>query len=145
MIVRRAGSLVNAAETGGEHSRKRCGNFVPVRRIVKGTFLASLLIVKFRDTLRVQVGAPIEFLAFKLRYDYGGSRGLMGRVGMVRQFILVAGFALMLAGAGTAAVADPAAIIEGNHPDEAVGIVGVAAAPARPLAMSLTMAIRNRA
>lgn len=59
--------------------------------------------------------------------------------------------ALALAIASTLAVISPVAageataILEGNHPDEAAEIAEREAAPSRPLAMHLTMAIRNRA
>ncbi len=64
----------------------------------------------------------------------------------MRHFILMTGFALVVAGARPAAAGDPATILAGNHPDEAAEIVGAAAASAsRPLAMHLTMALRNGA
>jgi len=70
----------------------------------------------------------------------------MGRFGALRHFILMAGLALIVAAARPAAAGDPATILAGNHPDEAAEVVGEAAASAsRPLAMRLTMAIRNRA
>ncbi len=52
----------------------------------------------------------------------------------------------MSANRAASATADgPATILEGNHPDEAADIVGAAAvSPSQPLAMRLTMAIRNR-
>jgi kumamolisin len=59
--------------------------------------------------------------------------------------------ALALAIAATLAANSPVtageatATLEGNHPDEAAEIAESAAAPNRPLAMRLTMAIRNRA
>ncbi|HEY9157457.1 S53 family peptidase [Candidatus Binatus sp.] len=70
----------------------------------------------------------------------------MDRFGTLRQFILITGLALIVAAARPAAAGDPATILAGNHPDEAAEIVGEAAAsPSRPLAMQLTMALRNRA
>ena len=70
----------------------------------------------------------------------------MGRFGRLRHFILMAGFALIIALARPAAGGDPAAILAGNHPDQAADVVGAAAASApQPLAMYLTMALRNRA
>jgi subtilase family serine protease len=70
----------------------------------------------------------------------------MGRVGALRHFILMTGLALIVAAARPAAAGDPATILAGNHPDEAAEIVGAAAASAsRPLAMHLTMALRNGA
>jgi pseudomonalisin len=52
----------------------------------------------------------------------------------------------LVAGIARPAAADsPAAILDGNHPDQAADIVGaVAASPSQTLAMRLTMAIRNR-
>jgi subtilase family serine protease len=70
----------------------------------------------------------------------------MGRFGALRHFILMTGLALIVAAARPAAAGDPATILAGNHPDEAAEIVGAAAASAsRPLAMHLTMALRNGA
>ena len=70
----------------------------------------------------------------------------MGRFGTLRRLILMAGLALIVATAWPAAAGDPATILAGNHPDEAAEIVGAAAASAsRPLAMHLTMALRNGA
>ncbi len=64
----------------------------------------------------------------------------------LRRFILMTGIALIAAAARPAAAGDPATILAGNHPDEAAEVVGEAAAsPSRPLAMQLTMALRNRA
>jgi subtilase family serine protease len=64
---------------------------------------------------------------------------------MLRRFILPAAL-IWIAIARPAAAADPLATLVGNHPDEAVGIVGAANAPSsQPLAMHLTLAIRNRA
>jgi len=66
--------------------------------------------------------------------------------GTLRQFVLIAGFVLAVAVVQPAAAANSAYLLEGNHPDEAADIVGAAAAsPAQPLAMYLTMALRNRA
>lgn len=70
----------------------------------------------------------------------------MGRFGTLRHFILMTGLALIVAAARPAAAGDPATILAGNHPDEAAEVVGEAAAsPSQPLAMHLTMALRNRA
>ncbi|MGH7924309.1 MAG: S53 family peptidase [Candidatus Binatus sp.] len=61
-------------------------------------------------------------------------------------FVLATGFALILSISQPAIAGDAAILLAGNHPDEAAGIVGEAAAsPLQPLAMRLTMAIRNRA
>src|ERR1700722_19281738 len=69
----------------------------------------------------------------------------MGRVGALRQFILVAGIAFFFGGVRPAVAGGPDTILEGNHPDEAADIVGAAtASPSQPLAMRLTMALRNR-
>jgi len=69
----------------------------------------------------------------------------MGRVGALRQFILVAGIAFVFGGVRPAVADGPDTILEGNHPDEAADIVGAAtASPSQPLAMRLTMALRNR-
>ncbi len=69
----------------------------------------------------------------------------MGRVGVLRWFVLAAGLVLIVWGVRPADADDPATILEGNHPDEAADIVGAAAAsPSQSLAMRLTMAIRNR-
>src|ERR1019366_6810302 len=76
----------------------------------------------------------------------GGFASLMGRFGTLRHFILMTGLALIVAAARPAAAGDPATILAGNHPDEAAEVVGEAAASAsQPLAMHLTMALRNRA
>ena len=70
----------------------------------------------------------------------------MGKFGTLRQFILMTAMALIVAVAQTAAAGDSATILEGNHPDEAAEVVSEAAAsPSQPLAMHLTMALRNRA
>ncbi|MGA7869319.1 MAG: S53 family peptidase [Candidatus Binatus sp.] len=69
----------------------------------------------------------------------------MGRLGTFHQFILMTGLALIVAAARPAAAGDAATILVGNHPDEAAGVVGEAAAsPSQPLAMVFTMALRNR-
>jgi subtilase family serine protease len=61
------------------------------------------------------------------------------------QFILATAIALSIGLAGPAAADGSATTLEGNHPDEAADIVGAAAAsPSQPLAMRLTMALRNR-
>jgi subtilase family serine protease len=63
----------------------------------------------------------------------------------MRQFILATAIALNIGLVRPAAAVGPATILEGNHPDQAADIVGAAAAsPSQPLAMRLTMAIRNR-
>ena len=68
----------------------------------------------------------------------------MGRFGASRRFILPAALCLIVALAHPAAADGPATILDGNHPDEAAGIVGAAAAsPSQTLAMRLTMALRN--
>jgi subtilase family serine protease len=69
----------------------------------------------------------------------------MGRFGALRQFFMLTAIALIV-GIGRSAAADgPATILDGNHPDEAADVVGAAAAsPSQPLAMRLTMALRNR-
>jgi hypothetical protein len=83
---------------------------------------------------------------FNSVYDEGGWAGLMGKFGTFRQFILMAAMALILAVARPAAAGDPTTILAGNHPDEAAEIAGEAAAsPSQPLAMRLTMALRDRA
>ncbi len=65
---------------------------------------------------------------------------------MLRRFILPAALILTVAIARPALAGDSLATLFGNHPDEAAGIVGAAAAPSSQLlAMHLTMAIRNRA
>ena len=70
----------------------------------------------------------------------------MGRFGTLRHFILMTGLALIVAVARPAVAGDPAAILAGNHPDEAAEVVGAAAAsPSQSLAMHLTMTLRNRA
>src|SRR5271163_2846031 len=70
----------------------------------------------------------------------------MVSLGTLRQFVLMAGFVLVVAVARPATAADSAAVLEGNHPDEAAGIVGEAlASPSQALAMRLTMALRNPA
>jgi subtilase family serine protease len=69
----------------------------------------------------------------------------MGRVGVLRWFVLATGLVLIVGGVRPAAAETAATILEGNHPDEAADIVGAAAAsPSQPLAMRLTMALRNR-
>jgi subtilase family serine protease len=68
----------------------------------------------------------------------------MGRFGALRRFVLAAGLVLIGWGVLPASADGPPTILEGNHPDEAADIVGAAAAsPSQPLAMRLTMAIRN--
>ncbi len=69
----------------------------------------------------------------------------MGRFGALRQFLLLIAFAL-IAGTARPAVADGlATTLEGNHPDEAADVVGAGAASmTQPLAMRITMALRNR-
>jgi subtilase family serine protease len=74
----------------------------------------------------------------------GGSTSLIGRFGALRRFILLTALCLIVAIAHPAAADSPATILDGNHPDEAAGIVGAAAAsPSQTLAMRLTMALRN--
>ena len=70
----------------------------------------------------------------------------MGRFGALRQVFLVIALALIVGIARPAAAADgPTTILDGNHPDEAADIVGAtAASPSQPLAMRLTMVLRNR-
>src|SRR3984957_12392861 len=69
----------------------------------------------------------------------------MGRFGALRRFVLAAGLVLIVGGVRTAAADGPATMLEGNHPDEAADIVGATgASPSQPLAMRLTMALRNR-
>ena len=69
----------------------------------------------------------------------------MGRFGALRQFVLATVLALIVGFARPAAAGGPAKILDGNHPDEAPDVVGAAAAsPSQPLAMRLTMAMRNR-
>jgi subtilase family serine protease len=69
----------------------------------------------------------------------------------IAKFFRVGLAALALAIALTLAVTQPVAagevttMLEGNHPDEAAEIAESAAASSRPLAMHLTMALRNRA
>lgn len=75
-------------------------------------------------------------------------QSLTGRVGTLRQFVLITGLTLIVGlwVARPAAARDSAMILQGNHPDEAADIVTEAAAsPSQPLAMYLTMALRNRA
>lgn len=63
----------------------------------------------------------------------------------MRQFVLIAAMALIVAIARPASAGQPAMMLEGNHPDQAAEIVGTAPAPpAQTLAMHLTMALRNR-
>jgi subtilase family serine protease len=70
----------------------------------------------------------------------------MAMFATLRRFILPAALILIVAIARPALAADSLSTLVGNHPDEAVGIVGALAAPSsQPLAMHLTMAIRNRA
>jgi subtilase family serine protease len=75
----------------------------------------------------------------------GGYTRLMGRFGALRLFLLMIAFALIAGSARPAAADGPATTLEGNHPDEAAEVVGVGAASmSQPLAMRLTMALRNR-
>jgi subtilase family serine protease len=64
------------------------------------------------------------------------------RVGLAALALAIAS---TLAANSPVAAGEATAILEGNHPDEAAEIAESAAAPTRPLAMRLTMAIRNRA
>ena len=61
----------------------------------------------------------------------------------------LAGLALAIASTlsviSPVAAGDTTTMLEGNHPDEAAEIAESDAAPSRPLAMRLTMALRNRA
>jgi subtilase family serine protease len=69
----------------------------------------------------------------------------MGRMGTWHRFSLMAGFALLVALAQPATAGDPAMLLAGNHPDEAADLVGAGAVPpSQPLAMRITMALRNR-
>src|SRR5258707_7934597 len=69
----------------------------------------------------------------------------MDRFAALPRFVLAAGLIVIVEVARPAAADGPATILEGNHPDEAADIVGAgAASPSQPLAMRLTMAIRNR-
>jgi len=69
----------------------------------------------------------------------------MGRFGALHRFVLAAGLVLIVGGVRPANAEGPTAILEGNHPDDAADIVGAAtASPSQPLAMRLTMALRNR-
>jgi subtilase family serine protease len=63
----------------------------------------------------------------------------------VRAGLTALAFAIASTLAGPAAAGDATAMLEGNHPDEATEIAESAAAPSRPLAMHLTMALRSRA
>ena len=65
----------------------------------------------------------------------------------VRDALIVPVLALAVTLAVTSPVVagDATTMLEGNHPDEAAEIAESAAASSRPLAMHLTMAIRNRA
>lgn len=71
----------------------------------------------------------------------------MASLGTFRPLVLMAGLALAVVLARPAAAADSAALLEGNHPDQAVEIVGdaPAASPSQQLSMHLTMALRNSA
>ena len=67
------------------------------------------------------------------------------RFGALRIFVLMSALALITASAPSAAADSSAMLLDGNHPDEAAAVVGAAAAsPSQPLAMRLTMAMRNR-
>ena len=67
------------------------------------------------------------------------------RFGALRIFVLMAALALIAASARPAAADSSAMLLDGNHPDDAADVVGAAAAsPSQPLAMRLTMAMRNR-
>ena len=78
----------------------------------------------------------------------GGCAKFDGQRRTLCQFVLIAGLALIVGMliARPAAAGDSVAILEGNHPDEAADVANEAAAsPSQPLAMYLTMALRNRA
>ena len=63
--------------------------------------------------------------------------------GALRQFILTMAIALVVATVAPAMAEGPAAILDGNHPDEAADVVGATAASvSQPLAMRLTMSRR---
>src|SRR4029077_20734851 len=64
------------------------------------------------------------------------------RVGLAAMLLAIAS---TLVATSPVAAGETTAILEGNHPDEAAEIAEREAAPTRPLAMRLTMAIRNRA
>jgi subtilase family serine protease len=69
----------------------------------------------------------------------------MGRFGALRLVFMMTAIALIVGIARPAAADGPATILDGNHPDEAADIVGASAASvSQPLAMRLTMALRNR-
>ncbi len=69
----------------------------------------------------------------------------MSSLGTLYRFTLLTTFALIVAFVRPAAAADSMISLEGNHPDEAAAIVGEAIASAsQPLAMRVTMALRNR-
>ncbi|HZC46961.1 MAG TPA: protease pro-enzyme activation domain-containing protein, partial [Candidatus Acidoferrum sp.] len=62
-----------------------------------------------------------------------------------RRIVLAIGLLLTIAVARPAAAGEASMLLEGNHPDEAAEMAGEAAAsPSQPLAMHLTMALRNR-
>ncbi len=70
---------------------------------------------------------------------------MIGRFGVLRQFVLATALVLIVGISLPAAAGDPFTTLDGNHPDDAVGLVGAtAASPSRMLAMRLTMALRNR-
>lgn len=62
----------------------------------------------------------------------------------VRLAALAFAIASTLAVTYPAVAGDATTMLDGNHPDEAAEIAESAAAPSRPLAMHLTMALRNR-
>jgi subtilase family serine protease len=70
----------------------------------------------------------------------------MGRFGRWwRNFVSIAGIALIVTVARTALCGEATILLEGNHPDEAAEIAGAAAvSPSQTLAMHFTMALRNR-
>ena len=64
----------------------------------------------------------------------------------LRRFTVLAAIIFTVALARPASASDVLATLDGNHPDEAADIVGAApASPSNPLAMHLTLALRNRA
>jgi subtilase family serine protease len=94
---------------------------------------------------RVSFAAAMNRLASKFVYLKGGSVSLMRSLGTLHRFALLTGLALIVALARPAAGADSTISLEGNHPDESAAIVGEGVASAsQPLAMRVTMALRNR-
>ena len=76
----------------------------------------------------------------------GGFISLIFTSATARRFAMLAALIFTVALARPASASDPLATLDGNHPDEASDIVGAApASPSNPLAMRLTLALRNRA